>query len=136
MKGIKPRVKIINNNSSTISLKIQVPRVKKNYQSNAKKENNLPLEVLYNHIYVCPDNLPRNWRKFYCERHTLPWCIIKEMPCCFCNCEDCKKLPKRYRKTKPECEKCKPSEYDVNHFDEQYYYHRYVPLDFIPPIGV
>ena len=132
----KPRVKIINNNnnSSTISLVLLFKHRVKNYQS--KNINNLPLEVLYDHIYVCPDNLPRHWRKFYCERHILPWCITKEMPCCFCNCENCKKLPKRYRKMKSECEKCKPSEYDVNHFDEQYYYHRYVPLNFIPPIGV
>ena len=101
------------------------------YQEEKEEE---PLELRFNHIYMYPDHLPKCAKNFYCKHHILPWCIEKEMPCYHCKCEYCKQLPKIYRKKDddPECQECRPNEYDFNHFDEKYHYQRYVPLDFFP----
>ena len=99
-----------------------------------EEEEEEPLELRFDHIYVYPDIIPNSAKIFYCKHHILPWCVEKEMPCYHCICKYCQKLPKMYRKKDddPKCQECRPDEYDFNHSDEKYHYKRYVPLDFYP----
>ena len=88
-----------------------------------KEEEEEPLQICFDHIYVHPNDIPKCAKIFYCQKHILPWCVEYELPCYHCTCQWCKELPEKYRKPPddPECEECRPDEYNYDHSDEEYY---------------
>ena len=66
-------------------------------------------DYIFDNVTMNENSVPKRERKYYCSQHRLPWCLTFQIPCYFCLCDSCEKLPDQYRQSNDnaQCTFCK-----------------------------